>query len=438
MVSLHDLRSPAVAMDWHEAVAVAAALAAQIVEDSAAAGHATACPHPDDVVLRSSGSLGVTGPRHVGATPAQGIALVLAQLLESAPCPAELRQLVESFADVATEPAADGPAAFLARLAFFERPGRTEVLAALATRAERAVEGAVRTAALDALTERARQAADDPAPRGLAALLAGGPSAGSAGTVARPAGPDSAALEGSPAPASATRWLAPAGLALLAFVVAASAASWWLAPAAPAVGTREEEDLPIEGSGGAPRTRPSGSNAPPARRSAGDPVEPTHPPSRPAAATDSEPAPTPLAPNSAAASGSAAPIGSTPRRPKPALDVIVAERDGRVVPPGVAASGPAKATPGRVFTEADTQVTPALLIRPHLPAQPPPDVPEEQIGTLEVVVTESGTVEHVHLISPANRFQERMLVAAAKTWQFQPAMRDGRPVRYRKRIRVTL
>jgi TonB family protein len=91
-----------------------------------------------------------------------------------------------------------------------------------------------------------------------------------------------------------------------------------------------------------------------------------------------------------------------------------------------------------VFTQADPLVTPAVLIRPHLPDRPPADVPEEQIGTLEFVVAESGAVEHVRLISPANRYQERMLVAAAKTWQFRPAMREGRPVRYRTRIRLTL
>ena len=31
-----------------------------------------------------------------------------------------------------------------------------------------------------------------------------------------------------------------------------------------------------------------------------------------------------------------------------------------------------------------------------------------------------------------------MLVAAAKAWLFKPAVRDGRPVRFRARIRVTL
>jgi hypothetical protein len=36
------------------------------------------------------------------------------------------------------------------------------------------------------------------------------------------------------------------------------------------------------------------------------------------------------------------------------------------------------------------------------------------------------------------RFQERMLMAAAKAWTFKPAMRDGHPVRYRLRIAIIL
>jgi TonB family protein len=123
------------------------------------------------------------------------------------------------------------------------------------------------------------------------------------------------------------------------------------------------------------------------------------------------------------------------------VDVVVAEREGRVVPSPNAPVRPAspRASPsGRVFESGDPHVIPALLVRPHLPENPPPDVPEEQIGTLEFVVAESGAVEHVRLISPANRYQERMLVAAAKTWQFKPATLNGRPVRYRTRIRLTL
>jgi hypothetical protein len=36
------------------------------------------------------------------------------------------------------------------------------------------------------------------------------------------------------------------------------------------------------------------------------------------------------------------------------------------------------------------------------------------------------------------RFQERMLMAAAKAWTFSPAVRNGQPVRYRLRIAIIL
>ena len=83
-------------------------------------------------------------------------------------------------------------------------------------------------------------------------------------------------------------------------------------------------------------------------------------------------------------------------------------------------------------------VTPAVIVRPVLPKEPPPNVPPEQVGTIEVVVDEQGDVLNVKLISPANRFHERMLVSAAKMWKFRPAYKDGQPVRYRTRVRLTI
>ena len=55
-----------------------------------------------------------------------------------------------------------------------------------------------------------------------------------------------------------------------------------------------------------------------------------------------------------------------------------------------------------------------------------------------MTVNENGDVDHVQLISPMRRFQERMLMAAAKAWKFKPALRDGQPVRYRIRIPIIM
>ena len=62
-----------------------------------------------------------------------------------------------------------------------------------------------------------------------------------------------------------------------------------------------------------------------------------------------------------------------------------------------------------VYTPTDSAVIPPVLVRPVLPKEPPPGVPADQIGTIDVLVDEQGDVESVRLISPANRYHERML-----------------------------
>jgi hypothetical protein len=87
------------------------------------------------------------------------------------------------------------------------------------------------------------------------------------------------------------------------------------------------------------------------------------------------------------------------------------------------------------FSSADADVVPPRLNRPQLPRQPEPG---DDTGYFDVIISETGSVERVQLISPMRRFQERMLMAAAKAWQFRPAMRNGLPVRYRMRIAIIL
>ena len=116
--------------------------------------------------------------------------------------------------------------------------------------------------------------------------------------------------------------------------------------------------------------------------------------------------------------------------------VIVTEVGGYPLAP--AAPDPPVDTAFGIYTSSDPDVQAAVIIRPVLPTAPPDDVPADHLGTLELLVDERGDVENVRLFSPFNRYQERMIVANAKTWKFQPATRAGRPVKYRTRVRLTI
>jgi hypothetical protein len=90
-----------------------------------------------------------------------------------------------------------------------------------------------------------------------------------------------------------------------------------------------------------------------------------------------------------------------------------------------------------VFTSDDDGVSEPVLIRPYLPPVARGGTPSEVLGVLDVLVDAHGAVETVHLRSPSNRYRERWWVFAAKQWVFQPALKNGQPVRFLKRIPLT-
>jgi hypothetical protein len=53
------------------------------------------------------------------------------------------------------------------------------------------------------------------------------------------------------------------------------------------------------------------------------------------------------------------------------------------------------------------------------------------VGRLEMLISRDGEVEIVKLHTPLNRYHERMIVSAAKAWRYRPALKDGKPVRFR-------
>jgi TonB family protein len=59
-------------------------------------------------------------------------------------------------------------------------------------------------------------------------------------------------------------------------------------------------------------------------------------------------------------------------------------------------------------------------------------------GILEVIIDETGAVESARMRVPLNGAYDKLVLDAAKNWQYQPATVDGVPVRFRKIVQVSL
>jgi len=90
-----------------------------------------------------------------------------------------------------------------------------------------------------------------------------------------------------------------------------------------------------------------------------------------------------------------------------------------------------------VYTAIDTEVAPPSLLRSRLPSDPPLGVRSDSLPEVEIVVSPTGAVESVKLVTQQAGIGPSMMLSAIKAWRFQPATRDGEPVRYRLRMRLT-
>ena len=91
----------------------------------------------------------------------------------------------------------------------------------------------------------------------------------------------------------------------------------------------------------------------------------------------------------------------------------------------------------KLYTADDRDVVPPQAIRQQIPAFPG-KVTIAKTGVLELVIDSSGNVESAMMRVPVNVQYDRMATTAAKSWQYQPAMVDGAPVKFVKRIQVSL
>jgi hypothetical protein len=92
----------------------------------------------------------------------------------------------------------------------------------------------------------------------------------------------------------------------------------------------------------------------------------------------------------------------------------------------------------RVYSSADSGVRPPRPIYPKLPDpdSSPIDATRRDAAVVELLIGTDGLVERVKLTTAPRTIHDIMLLSAAKEWRFDPASRDGAPVRFLYRVAI--
>jgi tetratricopeptide (TPR) repeat protein len=114
-----------------------------------------------------------------------------------------------------------------------------------------------------------------------------------------------------------------------------------------------------------------------------------------------------------------------PRAPTPASAAVAS----------AAVIGPA------FYTLADLDVTPPVVVAQQIPSWTFTTgyAPNRVFsGTLEVLIDENGKVETATLAERVWPPYDLVLLQAAKRWQYQPAVREGKPVKFKRTLAISI
>ena len=103
----------------------------------------------------------------------------------------------------------------------------------------------------------------------------------------------------------------------------------------------------------------------------------------------------------------------------------------------VLAAPVASASAPKTYSSADSDVAPPVIIRQTIPPYTRPVV-QRKTGVVELLINESGAVDSAAMALPLDPTYDRAVIAAARNWTYQPAKADGKPVKYQKRVQITL
>ena len=372
---LDDILDRDIGIQWFEGIALVQAVCEQVL----AHGRADAFPSAADIAVEADGSIAVLG-HSAGPTVASAGRLLAGMIGDDVPV--RLRLAISEA--TATESPYRHLAAFSEALAYFERPERRALIAAVYARAtaapSRRVAGLKQAPVPEALPEGQKQQVRSPRRRPARALAL--------------------------------------GLLVAGTVVAAGI---WLAPRHP--------QMSVALSALVADIRPEQSLAPKEAVRV-----PSAQPQRPAKKVKLRAREERVTPNPAKTYAASLLPDKRDAPPIMVFDEVLV----------VTASEPEEATDvsgrdtRRVYSRDDGFVSAPRPVRPQLPPEPPFDPTVAPPTELELVIGETGLVENAKLTTRPRNVNEFMLVSAAKAWIFQPAELDGRPVTYRHRVRLIL
>lgn len=101
---------------------------------------------------------------------------------------------------------------------------------------------------------------------------------------------------------------------------------------------------------------------------------------------------------------------------------------------------PTTSPANRMYGVEDKEVTPPVDVKCPMPEWHPvtPAQMHDFHGVLRVIINAEGKVESASVVTAGHQAYDPLLLAAAKDWQYKPAMRDGQPVKYQKLIPFVL
>jgi TonB family protein len=138
-----------------------------------------------------------------------------------------------------------------------------------------------------------------------------------------------------------------------------------------------------------------------------------------------------------AAAAKAPPEQPPPSPPPPPSTAGTGESGAGQVPAAKAPEGGPAPDARTVYDVSSQDVTPPLPIRRDVPQWA--FAPRPEVGTtavVEIIVSESGTIESAVVRQSAGKYYDEMVTQAARSWLYRPAVKAGQRVRYRLLVKV--